>query len=88
MGASKKLATANAEKAVVAALRQDMLNGVYAVGGSVATICADGMSDTEREEIAERLLGLLNQIEATKPLPEFIAVVKGAMKALGFEPVK
>ncbi len=88
MGASKKLASANADKAGVAALRKSTLDGIYAVGGSIASICTSGVSDLEREEIAEQLMGLLNQIEATDARPEFREAVRGAMKALGFEPVK
>ena len=93
MGASKKLAAANALKAQVIAgqsfkTNPDALNGLYAVGGSIASIFTKNMDDAKIEGHAKDLLALLNQIEASEPRPEFREVVLGAMRAIGFEPVK
>ncbi|MGK5079617.1 hypothetical protein [Janthinobacterium sp. HLX7-2] len=93
MGASKKLAAANAMKQLKGAAAPheaspDTLDGLYAVGGSIASIFTDGMGVDEIEDCANELFSLLNQIETTKPHPEFRQVVIGAMRAIGFEPVK
>jgi hypothetical protein len=88
MGASKKLAASKDEKQAMADLRRAKLDGIFAVGGSVASIFAKAIPADELENCAAELLALLNEIEATKPLPEFKEVVLGAMRAIGFEPVK
>jgi len=66
----------------------DTLNALYAVGGSVAKAFAEVIPEEEWEDCAAVLLDLLNQIEASKPLPELREVVLGAMRAIGFEPKK
>lgn len=88
MGASKKLAGANALKAAEAEIRAAKLDGIFAVGGSVATIFAQVIPKSELEGCASELMALLNQIEATNPIPEFRNVVLGAMRAIGYEPIK
>ncbi|PJC95415.1 hypothetical protein GQ37_027615 [Janthinobacterium sp. BJB1] len=93
MGASKKLAAANAMKRLQEAVAlneasPDTLDGLYAVGGSIASIFTDGMGAVEIEDCATELLELLNQIEASKPRPEFRQVVIGALQAIGYAPVK
>jgi hypothetical protein len=88
MGASKKLAASKEEKQALADLRQAKLDGIFAVGGSVASIFAKSIPAEELEDCAAELMALLNQIEATKPIAEFREVVLGAMRAIGFEPVK
>ncbi|MCM2564809.1 hypothetical protein [Janthinobacterium kumbetense] len=85
MGASKKLAASKAEKAASATDRKSTLDGLYAVGGSIARACTDGVVDGEREEIAEQLLNLYNDIGSSLPKAEFLEVVRGALAALGYE---
>lgn len=88
MGASKKLAASKSEKEAMADLRKAKLDGIFAVGGSVASIFSKSIPAAELEGCATELMALLNQIESTKPLPEFREIVLGAMRAIGFEPVK
>lgn len=85
MGASKKLATSNADKAAAAAARANTLAGIRAVGVSVGNIFSEVIPASEWEGCADELAALLTQIDATGGRDELREIVLGAMAAIGYD---
>jgi predicted component of type VI protein secretion system len=66
-----------------------ILAGLFAAGESISEVVSRHVTDDAlKSAIARDLMALLNQIEATAPREEFLNVVKGAMRGLGFDPTK
>lgn len=70
------------------AKREDILSGIRAASVSVTQILLESIPESEWEDIANEMLGVLNQIEAGSPRDEFREVVYGSMLAMGFSPIK